>query len=195
MPVYTGVTITPITPEAETLPAFENSHILDGIYVFPIESGLPPIYAVFSSPYDDATTKGKYSGRMYNPEKSGGPILDLDWKSISITLEGIDLVKLHTDRFGASDANMIMIDRLERILRGEISVTDIDKRFYTHEIRELARYRALGVPDGKEGDVWNNAHTAALEDYKINENRDPMYTESAMIAGQQQEYIEAMKGI
>lgn len=195
VPVYTGVTITPIKPETETLPAFENSHILDGIYVFPIESGLPPIYAVFSSPYEDATTRGKYSGRMYNPEKSGGPILDLDWKSTSITQEGLALVKLHTSRFYPSDANMVMIDRLEKILYGDISVTDIDKRFYTHEIRELARYRALGVPDGEEGKVWNNAHTATLEDYKLNERLDPMYTESAIIAGQQQEYTDAMKGV
>lgn len=194
VPVYTGLTLTPINAKTETLPAFEKNHILDGIYVFPVESGLPPIYAVLSSPYGDATTKGKHSGRMYNPEKSGGPILNLDWKSTSVTQEGIALVKLHTDRFGPSDANTIMIDRLGKILRGEISITDIDKRFYTHEIRELARYRALGVPDSTEGNVWNNAHTATLEDYKINENRDPMYTESAKIAGEKQEYIEALKG-
>lgn len=40
-----------------------------------------------------------------------------------------------------------MIDRLEQILNGELEATDIDKHFYTHEIRKLERYRALGVPD------------------------------------------------
>jgi hypothetical protein len=40
-----------------------------------------------------------------------------------------------------------MLDRLEKILHGSIEATDTDKRFYTHEIRELERYRRLGIAD------------------------------------------------
>lgn len=79
-----------------------------------------------------------------------------------------------------------MIARLEKILKGELQVTDTDKRFYTHEIRELERYRNLGVKDGEcpinNSEVWNNAHTATLEDYKINEKREPLYTSEAIEA-------------
>jgi hypothetical protein len=76
-----------------------------------------------------------------------------------------------------------MIDRLEKILKGELQATDTDKRFYTHEIRELERYRNLGVKDGNipenYDEVWNNTNTATLEDYKINEKSQPMYTPEA----------------
>ena len=193
VPVYTGLTLTPIASKAEALPAIDTTGILDGIYVFPVESGIPPIYAVFSSPYEGATTKGEHSGRMYNPEQAGGPIQNLDWTTASVTQEGIDLVKLHTGRFPRSEANRIMIDRLEQILIGVITITDIDKRFYTHEIRELERYRAIGVDDGVEGSVWNDAHTATLEDYRINENRTPLYTAEADAAGEKDDYANALK--
>ena len=42
-----------------------------------------------------------------------------------------------------------MIERLEKIIKGEMKPTDTDKRFYTHEIRELERYRNLGIKDGE----------------------------------------------
>ncbi|WP_174435381.1 pyocin [Pseudomonas piscis] len=76
-----------------------------------------------------------------------------------------------------------MIDRLEMILKGELQVTDIDKRFYTHEIRGLERYRSLGIKDGvvpeNRSEVWNNTQTATLEDYKVNEKTQPLYTPEA----------------
>ncbi len=171
-PVYTGVTLTPIQVQGEVFPALDQLDIRDYIYCFPADSGLPPLYAVFSSPYDGATTKGKHSGRMYNPDMAGGPVRELDWRTASITREGIALVKPHTGRFPASDANSVMIDRLQKILRGDIPVTDTDKRFYTHEIRELERYRALGFADSVEDEsIWNDAHTATLEDY----DKPPLY--------------------
>lgn len=189
-PVYTGITLTPIEVKAEPFPIAKQLSIRDGIYVYPADSGLPPIYAVFNSPYDGATTKGVHSGRMYNPDKAGGPIQDLDWATATVTQEGIDLVKLHTSRFVPSDANKIMIERLEKILSGQIPVTDVDKRFYTHEIRELERYRALGVADGVEGNVWNNAHAATLEDYKLRDADDLFYTPEAIAAEIKQVYGE-----
>jgi hypothetical protein len=63
-----------------------------------------------------------------------------------------------------------MIDRLEKILQGTLQTTDIDKRFFTHEIRELERFRALGIADKilptDRGEAWNNTHAATLEDYQ-----------------------------
>lgn len=43
-----------------------------------------------------------------------------------------------------------MIQRLERIEQGQIKITDYDIRFYTHELRELERFRELGIPDGEK---------------------------------------------
>ncbi|WP_241586468.1 S-type pyocin domain-containing protein [Rosenbergiella epipactidis] len=154
--------------------------IRDTIIVFPADSELKPVYAVFNKPYGETNAKGKYSSRPYNPDKAGGPTKNLDWKGISIDQIGVDKVKLHTGRFGDSPDNKVMIDRLESILKGELQPTDIDKRYYSHELRELERYRALGVPDGVEDEsVWNDAHTATLEDYKVNEKKEPLYTPEA----------------
>nr|WP_230848284.1 S-type pyocin domain-containing protein [Pseudomonas savastanoi] len=194
-PAYAGITLEPIEVKGEPLPGTSQMDIRDAIYVYPLNSGLPPVYVVFNSPYDGAMTRGEHSGRMYDPEKAGGPTQNLDWTTASVTQDGIDLVKLHTGRFGASDANTIMIDRLEKILRCELVVTDTDKIFYTHELRELERYRVLGVADGVQGNVWNNAHTAALEDYRINENRDFLYTEAAQSAGDRQDHADALRGL
>lgn len=193
-PVYTGITLTPIEVKAEPFPVVDQLGIRDAIYVYPADSGLPPIYAVFSSPYEGATTKGEHSGRMYNPDKTGGPIQSLDWTTATVTQEGIDLVKLHTGRFDPSDANKVMIDRLENILSGQISITDVDRRFYTHEIRELERYRALGIADGvkpnDDGATWNNAHAATLEDYKLKDADELIYTSEAIVAENKQLYGE-----
>ncbi|MNM63883.1 Pyocin-S2 [compost metagenome] len=190
VPTYTGVTLSPLLVQPETLPAVELPDFRDCIYCFPIESGLPPIYVVFNSPYEGATTRGKYSGRFFNPAKAGGPILDLDWASATVTQAGIDLVKLHTGRFRPSDANAIMIDRLKKILLGKLVITDVDKRFYTHEIRELERFRALGVVDGvdpnDDGVIWNNTHAATLEDYKVKDAFELLYTPDAIEADRKQ---------
>lgn len=190
VPRYSGVELLPLLVLPEPLPASELPDFRDCIYCFPINSGLRPIYIVFNSPYEGATTRGKYSGRLFNPAKAGGPILDLDWTSATVTQAGIDLVKVHTGRFGPSDANAIMIDRLEKILQGKLVVTSIDKRFYTHELRELERFRALGLADGvnpnDEGAIWNNTHAATLEDYKLKESSELLYTLEALEADRKQ---------
>ncbi|MBE5215239.1 S-type pyocin domain-containing protein [Pectobacterium sp. A535-S3-A17] len=157
----------------------------DYVLIFPDNTGLDPIYIMLDMPYG-ATTRGEFSGRSYNPDKSGGPTQSLEWKEIKITQAGIDKVKLHTGRFGSVPSNDIMIDRLEKILSGELDATDIDKRFYTHEIRELERYRVLGVKDGvapdDAGETWNNTHTATLEDYKVKDDHTLLYTHDALQA-------------
>ncbi|WP_397364148.1 hypothetical protein [Olleya sp. R77988] len=121
------------------------------------------------------TIIGKFSKRSFNPEKAGGPILDLDWKDIRINSEGLEVVKKHLSRFGYDEWNERMITRLQKIIKGEINVTDFDKRFYTHEKREYERYTELGFEETLHKDVpnkdevWNDAHTATLEDYKVYE--------------------------
>lgn len=190
VPHYSGVELLPLLVQPTPLPAFELPDFRDCIYCFPINSGLPPIYVVFNSPYEGATTRGKYSGRFFNPAQAGGPILDLDWTSATVTQAGIDLVKLHTGRFDPSDANAIMVERLEKILLGKLVVTAIDKRFYTHELRELERFRASGVADGikpnDDGVTWNNTHAATLEDYKLKDAPELLYTPNALEADEKQ---------
>ena len=94
----------------------------------------------------------------------------MDWQHIEIFDEGLDLVKAHLGRFEKSLANEAMIRRLEKIIDGEIPITDFDKRFYTHEIREYRRYKNLGVEDGIDDyDIWNHTHSSTLEEYKIYE--------------------------
>nr|HDS1006470.1 S-type pyocin domain-containing protein [Pseudomonas putida] len=172
--------------EATPLPAHEPPNYKDCIYCFPPESGLPPLYVVFNSPYPGATTIGIYSGRPYNPEKAGGAIERLDWREARITADGVELVKLHVSRFLPSDANKVMIDRLEKILQGTLQTTDIDKRFFTHDIRELERFRALGIADKilptDRGEAWNNTHAATLEDYQLGSDATLLYTTEALEA-------------
>lgn len=182
VPVYNGVELKPQVIKPEVYPGILPD-VSDLIITFPADAGLPAVYVMFSNPYGETNAKGRYSGRAFNTEKAGGPILDLDWRSAVIDQAGVSAVKLHTARFGESPDNTVMIDRLERILKGTLKISDTDKRFYTHELRELERYRALGVKDGERPDnlaeVWNNTHTATLEDYKINERTQPLYTAEA----------------
>jgi hypothetical protein len=177
-------------PTKTTTPV-QESDFRDYILIFPIPD-VPAVYVYLSDPYG-GTERGKYSGRTYDPAKTGGPIQDLDWRNVEITQEGLNKVKLHTSRFEKNIGNTMMIERLEKIISGEIPATDYDKRYYTHEIRELERYRAVGVPDGvHDKEIWNHAHTATLEDYKINESDLPLYTPEAKNAADEEEYKEAM---
>jgi hypothetical protein len=156
---------------------------------------------VFSNPYEGASVRGKYSGRYFNPEAAGGAILDLDWRTAVITKSGIDLIKLHIGRLDQSDANDIMIQRLEKILSGHWELTDTDLRYYTHEIRELERFRAMGLSDDFKPEngspAWNNAHTATLEDFKLGSEDHVLYSLDALRAGNKQMqriYEQLLKG-
>lgn len=192
-PVYDGAEVVPDEGRIDPFPELDRYGFGGFITVFPIESGLPPLLVVFSSPYDGASLRGKYSGRVFNPNKSGGPILDLDSQSAVITRAGIDAVKLHIARLDQSDANDVMIQRLEEILSGRLASTDTDLRYYTHEIRELERFRALGLSDvfrpDKESPMWNNAHTATLEDFKLEDNEALLYTKDAIEAADKQDEV------
>ncbi|HCB3601184.1 TPA: S-type pyocin domain-containing protein [Serratia marcescens] len=193
-PVHTGTGIRQADSiVVTTFPADVVQDLQDFILWQPdaTEIGVEAIYVMVSKPYGETNARGKYSGREYNTNKAGGPIQNLDWKGASIDRAGVDKVKLHTGRFTESDANKVMIGRLEKILKGELPPTDTDRRFYTHEIRELERYRNLGIRDGSvpdnQGEVWNNTHTATLEDYQLGNSEALLYTQEALDAAEQQE--------
>jgi hypothetical protein len=62
-----------------------------------------------------------------------------------------------------------------------MEATSADMNFYTHELRESVRYRKLGHPTGDPGyDLWNNTHTATLEDYGLTEGPGVLYHESVV---------------
>ncbi|POW96944.1 pyocin [Serratia marcescens] len=193
-PVHTGTGIRQADSiVVTTFPADVVQDLQDFILWQPdaLETGVEAVYVMVRKPYGETNARGKYSGREYNTNKAGGPIQNLDWKGASIDRAGVDKVKLHTGRFTESDANKVMIGRLEKILKGELPPTDTDRRFYTHEIRELERYRNLGIRDGSvpdnQGEVWNNTHTATLEDYQLGNSEALLYTQEALDAAEQQE--------
>lgn len=52
--VYTGVTVTPVVGRIDTFPGLVEAGFDDFITVFPVDSGLPPIYVMFRDPREDA---------------------------------------------------------------------------------------------------------------------------------------------
>jgi hypothetical protein len=116
--------------------------------------------------------RGAASGRQFDPELAGGPIENLTTDGVSITHEGIATVEKHISRFDHDPANDVMIGRLKSIVKGEMPPEKVDLNYYTHECREYQRYCNLGWEtgelDGVAGyDMWNNTHTATLEDFKL----------------------------
>jgi hypothetical protein len=79
-----------------------------------------------------------------------------------------------------------MVQRLREIAAGKSQPTQTDLNFYSHELREFVRYRQLGwridQPSGADAayDLWNNAHTATLEDYLLREGPGVLYHPSVM---------------
>jgi len=115
--------------------------------------------------------RGPVTGRELDPTEAGGPIRRLLTGRIKVTDRGIDAVERHIGRFGYDEANQLMVNRLRRVTRGEIELTPYDLNYYSHELREFVRYRRQGFPTGAGDDyeLWNNAHTATLEDYGLRE--------------------------
>lgn len=76
-------------------------------------------------------------------------------------------------------ANDVMIRRLQNIVDGRSTATDVDINFYTHELREmyLKKY---------EGYNHNRAHEQSLKDYNIDYKKgfaDKLYTPDALKTG------------
>jgi hypothetical protein len=138
-------------------------------------------YPTIGTAADDVQTgaRGPASGREFDPEAAGGPIQQLEAGKARITSEGVQEATAHLQRFTGGGAlegpEQAMLDRLTSIAAGDTKPTSYDLNFYTHELDEAARYAQLGL--GPESgvdlgsptmyDVWNDVHTAALEDYGI----------------------------
>jgi len=119
------------------------------------------------------THVGHSSGRPFFPDEVGIPIKPRSIEGVEITPDGLAEVERHLSRFGPDETNRKMMERLREIAAGNRAPTDADKYFYTHELREFERYKALGWADGVPDDpdaahrLWNNTHTATLEEYGI----------------------------
>jgi hypothetical protein len=133
-----------------------------------------------TAPVDVQTgARGPASRREFDPESAGGPIRHLDAGKASITSEGVQEVAAHLRRFtggGPLDTpEQGMLDRLTSIAAGGMEPTSYDLNFYTHELDEAGRYAELGfgpesgvdLGSSEMYEVWNDVHTAALEDYGI----------------------------
>lgn len=74
-----------------------------------------------------------------------------------------------------------MVQRLREVAAGQLLPTRADLNFYAHELREFVRYRRLGWRTGQSPgaeamyELWNNAHTATLEDYGLREGPGILY--------------------
>jgi len=117
--------------------------------------------------------EGISSGRQFFPERLKLPLQKLSTEGVQITSNGVAQVEEHLQRFSDDQPNALMIARLKRVLAGEIHSSPYDINFYTHELREFQHYKALGyevgTPDDPDlaSDLWNNAHTATLEEYGL----------------------------
>lgn len=52
-PVYTGATVIPVEGRTDTFPSVSEASFDDFITVFPVESGLPPVYTMFRDRRED----------------------------------------------------------------------------------------------------------------------------------------------
>lgn len=133
-----------------------------------------------TAPVDVQTgARGPVSRREFDPESSGGPVRQLDAGKANITDKGVQEVAAHLGRFtggGPLDTpEQGMLDRLTSIAAGAMEPTYYDLNFYTHELDEAGRYAELGfgpesgvdLGSSEMYEVWNDVHTAALEDYGI----------------------------
>lgn len=94
------------------------------------------------------------------------------------------------ERKGAA-ADLVMIQRLHAILEGKLETTDTDRRFYAHALRMMERFRALGIADDyipkSNPSLWNNIHSATLEEFKLSNDEALRYTADAIDAAKKQE--------
>ncbi len=130
--------------------------------------------------------RGVSSGREFEPNLAGGPIRELTTDNIRVTTRGIEVVEEHLARFDLDPANQAMIQRLRGIAAGTLEPTPADLNFYAHELREFVRYRRSGWQSGVPNDfdlrhaLWDNTHTATLEDYGIRGALQDLYHPDAI---------------
>lgn len=79
-PVYEGATLVPLEGRIDNHPELADTEIDDYIFVFPADSGLPPLYVVFRSPRNmPGTVSGKGQSVQGNwlrhpPSRIGAPV-------------------------------------------------------------------------------------------------------------------------
>jgi hypothetical protein len=113
-----------------------------------------------------------------DPEACGGKIQELSVERLRFTLRGLEVVRTHLRRFGFpmdTPREALMVERLETLVIDSRGATRWDRQFYAHELREFVRYRRLKIHDEGTRDEWNNAHTAALKDYRIVDVESMLY--------------------
>jgi RHS repeat-associated protein len=129
---------------------------------------------------------GTSSGRPFSPDEVGLPISSkpLSTDGVVITNQGVDKVEQHLARFGSDPQNEAQLRRLRDIASGVLKATQADLNNYTHELREYLRYKRLGYQTGVPSNpdeanrLWNNAHTATLEEYNLKEGFGILYHSS-----------------
>jgi hypothetical protein len=126
--------------------------------------------------YSFGKKQGVSSKRPFNPDEAGLPVSprQLFSDKMKITEVGLDKVKEHMNSFDPSKQNELQIQRFDGILSGEIKPTKRDLDTYAHELRESLRYKRIGYRNGDNPNldyqIWNDNHTATLEDYGLSQN-------------------------
>lgn len=108
----------------------------------------------------------------------------LSVEGIKVTPNWVAVVERYLSRFWESAANRHMVGRLLETVSGRHMPEPVDLRFYARELREFVRYRTLGHPTGAGGpkhfEMWNDLHTASLENYRLKEGPGVLYTREAL---------------
>lgn len=152
----------------------------NGIRQFQLE-GWQQVATPLAKPSEFGSHTGAASGRQFHPEDLGLSMQRRTTAGVEITPQGIGQVEQHVARFGPQPANQGMVQRLRDIASGKIKPTQTDLNFYTHELREFEHYKAMGwergVPKNQDAAhrLWNNAHTATLEEYGLREGPGVLY--------------------
>nr|WP_052451060.1 S-type pyocin domain-containing protein [Pseudomonas batumici] len=95
IPIYTGITLTPIEVKAESFPAVDQWNIRDAIYTFPADSGLPPIYVVLSESLDSGIFTRVQLQAKYKHAKNFG-VMDINQNNDSLR-KFRDAIKAHLE--------------------------------------------------------------------------------------------------
>lgn len=128
------------------------------------------------TPFDTIAEDG-YRGGLENVEPGTKSIHEA-----SFTKENISKVESHLTKDQISnngklwENNQVMMERLKAIERGELTPTDTDKAFITHEMRESILM--------SEGKTYGEAHAETCKEYGINAEAEkgsphPFYTTEA----------------
>ncbi len=121
----------------------------------------------------------------------------LPLNKIKITSGGLEKVKAHLEKFakdapgGVWEHNKIMIERLQKVIDGDLDVTNTDKLFYSHEVSEALIMDKL-LKDGMPFDeAYQKAHKEAADLYNANPSGVDFYTPEANKAFDKQLIDEA----